>query len=66
MDDLAFSEVVLSCNEYLFITRVIDKITTKNIVNAASKQYLRLSLLSAKFYGFSMINEKSDISFDTP
>ena len=66
IDDFAFSEAVLSCNEYLFITRVVDKIATKNIVNAASKQYLCLSLLSDNFYGFNMINENSDISFDTP
>jgi hypothetical protein len=66
IDDFAFSEAVLSCNEYLFITRVVDKIATKNIVNAASKQYLRLSLLSANFLGFNMMNEKCDISFDTP
>ncbi len=66
IEDLAFSEAVLSSNEYLFITRVVDKIATKNIVNAASKQYFRLSLLSDNFYGFNMINENNDISFDTP
>ncbi len=66
IDDFAFNEAVLSCKEYLFITRVVDKIATKNIVNVTSKQYFRLSLLSASFEGFSMMYEKSETSFETP